>query len=184
MAVLITGGIEEACRASQVALSIKNWPTSAGDGRDKGPIPGGEHGDPLQDSCPENPMDRGVWRATVHRGAKTWSQLKRLSAQTEEASTDVDKKPAILLTSCGHLIPGTEANANKDKTLLFTSRSWEENEEMYRNIVLLLEKWLRICDLMTVIIIRNSSYVKIISRHPSTVPHLSQTLTIQFHLIY
>ena len=79
---------------------------------------------------------------------------------------------------------GLKPNANKHKTLLFTSRSWEENEEMYRNIVLLLEKWLKICDLMTVIFIRNSSYVKIISRHPSTVPHLSQMLTIQFHLIY
>jgi len=44
------------------------------------------------------------------------------------------------MTSCGHLIPGTEANANKDKTMLFISRSWEENEEMYTNIVLLLEK--------------------------------------------
>ena len=27
---------------------------------------GGGHGNPLQDSCLENPMDRGAWRATVH----------------------------------------------------------------------------------------------------------------------
>ena len=25
------------------------------------------HGNPLQSSCLENPMDRGAWRATVHR---------------------------------------------------------------------------------------------------------------------
>ena len=27
---------------------------------------GGEHGNPLQYSCQENPTDRGTWRATVH----------------------------------------------------------------------------------------------------------------------
>ena len=35
-----------------------------------GKIPGGENGNPLQCSCLENPMDRGVWRATVHKGHK------------------------------------------------------------------------------------------------------------------
>ena len=29
--------------------------------------PGGGHGSPFQYSCLENPMDRGTWRATVHR---------------------------------------------------------------------------------------------------------------------
>ena len=29
--------------------------------------PGGGHGNPLQDSCLENPMDRRAWWATVHR---------------------------------------------------------------------------------------------------------------------
>ena len=28
---------------------------------------------PLQCSCLENPMDRGAWRATVHRAAKSWT---------------------------------------------------------------------------------------------------------------
>ena len=31
-----------------------------------GRSPGGGHGNPLQCSCLENPMDRGAWRATVH----------------------------------------------------------------------------------------------------------------------
>ena len=29
-------------------------------------IPGGGHGNPLQYSCLQNPMDRGTWWATVH----------------------------------------------------------------------------------------------------------------------
>ena len=51
---------------------IKNLPASAGDGRDTGSIPrlgrspGGGHGNPLQYSCLENPMDRGAWQATIH----------------------------------------------------------------------------------------------------------------------
>ena len=32
-----------------------------------GRSPGGGQDNPLQYSCPENPMDRGAWRATVHR---------------------------------------------------------------------------------------------------------------------
>ena len=45
---------------------------NAGDIRDMGSIPGSGrspgrgHGNPLQSSCLENPMDRGAWRATVH----------------------------------------------------------------------------------------------------------------------
>ena len=37
-----------------------------------GRSPGGGHGNPLQYSCLENPMDRGAWRATVHRVAHRW----------------------------------------------------------------------------------------------------------------
>jgi len=66
-------------RASQVALAVKNTPASAGDIRDLGLIPGSErspgggHGDPLQCSCLENPMDRGAWRATGHGvTSRTW----------------------------------------------------------------------------------------------------------------
>ena len=37
--------------------------------------PGGGHGNPLQYSCLENPMDRGGWQATIHGVAKSWTQL-------------------------------------------------------------------------------------------------------------
>ena len=33
------------------------------------------NGNPLQYSCLENPKDRGAWQATVHRVAKSWTQL-------------------------------------------------------------------------------------------------------------
>ena len=49
---------------------------SAGDLGDAGSIPGGGHGNPLQYSCLENPMDRGAWWATVHGTKKTWTWLK------------------------------------------------------------------------------------------------------------
>ena len=40
-----------------------------------GRSPGGGHGNPLQCSCLENPMDRGAWWATVHGVAKSQTQL-------------------------------------------------------------------------------------------------------------
>ena len=64
-------------RTSQVALVIKNTSANAGDIRDVSLCPGsgrspeGGHGNPFQYSCPENPMDRGAWLATVHRTAKS-----------------------------------------------------------------------------------------------------------------
>ena len=52
--------------ASQVVLVVKNLPDSAGYVRDAGSIPGlgrfprEQHGNPLQYSSLENPMDRGA----------------------------------------------------------------------------------------------------------------------------
>ena len=36
---------------------------------------GGGHGNPLQYSCLENPMDRGAWQAAVHGVAKSGTRL-------------------------------------------------------------------------------------------------------------
>ena len=63
--------------AFQVALVVKNPSTSAGDVRNVSSIPGSGrspeegYGNPLQYSCPENPIDRAAWRATVHSVAKS-----------------------------------------------------------------------------------------------------------------
>ena len=56
--------------ASQVALVIKNLPANAGD-PGLGRSPEGGHGNPLQYSYLDNPMDRGAWQATVHTVAKS-----------------------------------------------------------------------------------------------------------------
>ena len=55
---------------------VKNPSANAGDIRDGGLIPGsgrspgGGNGNPFQDLCLENPMDREAWWATVHGGHK------------------------------------------------------------------------------------------------------------------
>ena len=60
-----------------MALVVKNLPANTGDTRDTGWIPGlgrfpgGGYGNPCQYSCLENPMDREVWWATVHRVTKS-----------------------------------------------------------------------------------------------------------------
>ena len=67
---------------SQVALVVKNLPANAGDVRGTcsipgfGRSPGGGHGNPLQYSCLENPMDKGAWLATVLEVTKSWTQLR------------------------------------------------------------------------------------------------------------
>ena len=68
--------------ASQVVLVVKNLSANAGDTRHSGLIPGlgrspgGGHGNPLESSCLKNPVDRGAWRAMVHRVAKSQTWLK------------------------------------------------------------------------------------------------------------
>ena len=57
---------------------VKNTPANARDTRDVGLIPGlGRspavgNGTPLQYSCLENSMGRGVWQAKIHRASKSW----------------------------------------------------------------------------------------------------------------
>ena len=68
-----------------MVIVVKNLSASAGDVRDMSLIPGlgrssGEgHGNPLQYSCLENPVDRGAWQAMVLRGEKSQTQLKQFS---------------------------------------------------------------------------------------------------------
>ena len=68
--------------ASQGTLVVKNPPTNAGDIRDVGSIPGSGrspgigNGNPLQNCCLGNPMERGAWGATVHGVAKSRTRLK------------------------------------------------------------------------------------------------------------
>ena len=75
--------------SSQVSRVVKKPPTNAGNIRNvhlipgSGRSPGGEQGNPLQNSCLENPMDRAAWWVTVHRLAKSQTQLKQLSMHAQ-----------------------------------------------------------------------------------------------------
>ena len=68
--------------ASQVALVVKNLPAKAGDLRHVSSIPRKRkfsregYGNPLQFSCLENPLDRGVLQVTGNRVSKSQTQLK------------------------------------------------------------------------------------------------------------
>ena len=61
---------------------VKNPRAYAGDIREAGSIPGlgrssgGGHGNPLQDSYLENPMDSEAWQVIIHGVAKSTKQLK------------------------------------------------------------------------------------------------------------
>ena len=73
----VSGGAsaeEPACQCR----SCKRRRSEPGSGR----APGGGHGRPLQRSCLENPMDRGVCWATVHGVTQSWTWLKQLSTHT------------------------------------------------------------------------------------------------------
>ena len=67
---------------------LKNPPANARHARNVvsisglGRSPGGGQGNSLQYSCLETPMDRGAWRATVHRVTQSWTRLKQLSTHT------------------------------------------------------------------------------------------------------
>ena len=69
-------------RVSQVALVVKNPPANARDLKDMGSIPGlgrspgAGHGNPLQYSCLENPMDRGAM------GSQSWTRLSNRAQNT------------------------------------------------------------------------------------------------------
>ena len=58
---------ESACNAGDTGL-IPGWEDPR-----MGRSPEEGNGNPLQGSCPANPMDRGAWWATVHGAAKSWT---------------------------------------------------------------------------------------------------------------
>ena len=69
--------------------SGKNPRANAGQVTDTASIPGSgrspgrANGNPLRYSCLENPMDGGVWGATVHRVEKSQTELRQLSSNRQ-----------------------------------------------------------------------------------------------------
>ena len=68
-----SGSKESACNVGDPGLI-------PGSGR----FPGGGHGYPIQYSCLENPMDIGVWRATVHGNRKESNTTQSLTQTVEQ----------------------------------------------------------------------------------------------------
>ena len=85
--ITILSGVSQS-RVSHDATYVWGFPRGSADKEpacnagDLGSIPGlgrspeGENVNPLQYSCQENPMDRGVWRATVDGVSKNQTELK------------------------------------------------------------------------------------------------------------
>ena len=64
--IIINGGFPCSSVGKESACNAGDLGSIPGSGRS----PGGGNGNPLWYSCLENPMDRGAWRATVHRVAR------------------------------------------------------------------------------------------------------------------
>ena len=116
---------KEVIRAPQVALVVNNLPANAGDIGDAGLIsgsgrsPGGGHGNSLQYSCLEKPMDRGAWHIREHSVAKSQTQLKRLSKHTRITIFRIPFLPLKIL-DVNHLIR-TSISSNCYKYPQFSS---------------------------------------------------------------
>ena len=130
---------------SQVALLVKNSPANAGDVRDVGLIsglgrsPGGGYGSPLQYSYLENPMDRGAWRATVHRVTESWTVLKWLSihACTLKEETVVTENRSVVAR-------GLEAGAGSSYKEIFV-KEFLGVMELFYILILVVVTWINIC---------------------------------------
>ena len=85
-------------QASQIVRMVKKLGANAGDITDTGLTPGSErpprggHGDSLQYSWLENPVDRGAWQATVHRVTSSWIKLKRLRMPSRQIQPQVKNR--------------------------------------------------------------------------------------------
>ena len=121
-----------------VVLVVKSPSASAGDKRDMGLIPGSErppragHGNPLQYSCLENPMDKGAWQATVHRAAKSWAGLKSLkhNQQLHFRSGKLNFYGFIGIQSASAAPPHPSGQPRTGETLsLFAGSFWAHLQE-------------------------------------------------------
>ena len=120
--------------APQVVLMVKNSPANAGNIRDTGSIPGlerspgGGNGNPLQYSCLGNPMDRGVWQATVQGIAKR----VRYNLDTKQQQYIPKLNICILSNSTPRYVPNRSAYIclSKDVYLKIHSRTMYKHQKL------------------------------------------------------
>ena len=131
---MVLDGVWATVQASQVAPVVKNLPADAGDTRDEslipglGRSPGGVNGNPPQYSCLENPIDRGVWWATVYGVAKSrtfWTLSEPLKVKWMNwTSGDFGRSQTSTHSMLLHL-PGRQAGSPAD-SLPSVHRHWPE----------------------------------------------------------
>ena len=91
---------------------VKNPLANAGTAEAVGSIPGsgrspgGRHGNPLQYSCLENPMDREAWWAAVHGVAKSRAQPRDFTFTFYFHA--LEKEMATYSSILAQRVPGTE----------------------------------------------------------------------------
>ena len=81
--------------------------------------PGGENGNPLQYSCPENSMDRGAWRATVHGVAKSQTWLNTHRVPQSQQDWDTGLLTSFNFTSFKALSPNAFTLGVRPSTYIF-----------------------------------------------------------------
>ena len=80
---------------------VKNLPANTGDAGNSGSVPGlgrspgGRHGNPLQYSCLENPMDRGAWQATVFGEPKSQTQFSNWGCAERVRGANASQKSLV-----------------------------------------------------------------------------------------
>ena len=76
----MSGGLPGGSDGKESVCNSGDWGSIPGSGRSAGE----GSGNPLQYSCLENSMDRGAWRATVHRVAKELDTTERLGMHVQD----------------------------------------------------------------------------------------------------
>ena len=90
---------QEGARNFPGGAVVKNLPANAGDMGSvpgSGRSPGEGNGYPLEYSCLRNPVDRGDWRAVVHRVAQSRKRLKRLTTAQQRSFVEKTSGKYIL----------------------------------------------------------------------------------------
>ena len=115
----LLSGKESACNAGDPGLLL-------GSGRSLG----GGHGNPLQHSCLEKPMDKGDWQATVHRVTKDWTR-----EVTEHSPKDQEQQLYI-----NFFIYSAETDYLRGKKEFSTKYNlWKDTTEVFFNFCFVCE---------------------------------------------
>ena len=124
------------------ARAVKNLPPKAGGAKAvdliprSGRSPGEGHGNLLQCSCLENPMDRGAWDSTVHGVAKSWNVSSAsvgrflLTVPPGSPQCDSDVRSRRHLLFCHHKGLNSERDWGGEEKELF----FQKNFMIWQNI--------------------------------------------------